>query len=150
VELAVVKLAGHLLSPDQKIKFDRINKDCKELIFDLVYKILGVKQPNFKAFLRPDLSNGRLVMLGHCLAAGSGEVSAIKTHVMSQLEADVLDDKQPKAVAEARIAYYYPLLAWLSKGEVESQILPQIQFIMNRTKQFVGVVALLIQGLKTY
>ena len=69
---------------------------------------------------------------------------------MTQLETNVLNDKTKSAVAERNLAFYYPFLAAIGKETVEGKIIPQIQFIMNRTKQFVRVIALILQGFKAY
>ena len=111
---------------------------------------MGIQQPNYKAFLRPDLADGRLVLLGYCLKSGHGDAQLIAGEVLTQLESTVLDDKQRRAVAESKVAYYHPFLATVGKEAAEGKLLPQIQFIMNRTRQFVRVVALLLQGLKAY
>lgn len=62
----------------------------------------------------------------------------------------MLDDKQQSAAAERRVAYFQPFLGAVGKEVVEGKILPQIEFMMNRTKHFVRVIALLLAGLKGY
>ena len=62
----------------------------------------------------------------------------------------MLDDKQQSAAAERRAALFQPFLAVIGKEVMEGRILPQIEFTMTRTKQFVRAIARLLQGPKTY
>ena len=149
VELTAVILVHFLLATDRP-RLDQIRKECRDLVFSLLYGTLCIAEPNYKAFLRPDLAPGRLVLLGCCLAKGQGDQQRITEELVAQLESTVLDDQQPSAVAEGRVAYFQPFLAAVGKETVEGKILPQIEFIMNRTTHFVRVIALLLEGLRAY
>jgi len=65
-ELATTILV-HFLLTDGQLRLEHVNQECQELVFGLLYHNLNISQPNYKAFLRPDLAPGRLVLLGYCL-----------------------------------------------------------------------------------
>ena len=146
-ELAAVVLAHALLAEADS---RTAAKDCDELVFGLLYRTLNIQTPNYKAFLRSDLPPGRLALLGYCLAHNHGDPKVVADDLLDQLETMVLNDKRPSCVAESQVALFYPFLAAATTEHVQGRILPQIQFIMNRTKAFMGVIARLLSGLKTY
>ena len=153
VELTAVVLAHFLLDWAHPTRSLAYNKDCEELIFDLLQKTMGIKVLNYKAFRRDDLAYGRFMFLGKCLNEASLDNSVkkeIESELADNLESLVLNDKEKVAHAEKRLLYFQAFLAAASKEVVEEKILPQIQFIMNRSKNFVGVSAGVIQFIKTY
>jgi hypothetical protein len=149
VELSAVVLAHAFLAAEGPAGQQAL-RECGKLIFGLLYETLCISEPNYKAFLRRDLAHGRFVLLGLCLANGRGERSLIVEECVDQLEALVLHDKQQPELARRKAVYFAPFLGAADRETAEGRILPQMEFIMNRTKAFVGVFAALVEGFSAY
>ena len=153
IELTCVIFAHFLPDVTSFKRLAGFNKEFDELIFTLLYKTLGIKVPNYKVFLRADLAAGRYMFLGKCLAFSELEKdvkSQITNELIENLEKSVLNDKEQVAYAEKSLMYFSAFLAAVQKDEVDEKVLPQIQFIMNRSSRFIGVNAKLIMFLKNY
>lgn len=150
VELSGVILA-HFLLDTHSSRFRAYNKECSDLIFTLIYKTLNIKNPNYKVFMRQDLAPGRFMFLGKCLETCDQTIKAeITAELLDKLEDNVLNDKKLIVTVEKNLMYFQNFLAGATKESIEGKILPQIQFIMNRSKNFVAVNAKLIMFLKAY
>jgi len=123
VELAAVILA-HFMLASGPLRCERVNRECQDLVFHLVYGTLGIDSPNFKAFMRADLAPGRFAFLGFCLKRGVGEAASISDHLCGLLEDLVLNDKQPRARAERQAAFFMPFLATAGKDVAENKVRP--------------------------
>lgn len=152
VELSAVIFA-HFLADSSPSRRYAYHDECQELIYNLLYGTLGIATPNYKNFLREDLAAGRLSLLGHCISLEGldKKVSAdISEHLITELESMVLNDKIPIKQAEGSLMYFHSFLANANKGLVEEKILPQIEFIQNRSSKFLAVNAKAIGCLRKY
>ena len=124
-------------------------KSCNSLVFPLVYDILGIQKPNYKLFMRDDLPLGRLSLLSY--AAKKGEkVENMEGYMVELMEKHVLNDKMSKPLALRNVSYFALFLQNAESQLVEEKIHSQIEFIMNRSSKFIGVVASVISQLTSY
>ena len=109
VELTCVTFAHFLLDLTSPKSFEVFNQEFEDLIFNFLYKTLGIKVPNYKALLRDDLALGRHMFLGKCLGCAELDKetkSNITTELIKSLESNVLNDKESVAVAEKSLMYF--------------------------------------------
>jgi hypothetical protein len=66
-------------------------KEFEFYVYNLVYKTLGVKTPNYKQFINSTLPHGRFMFLGKCLDLDAK--AEIVTEVSNNLETLALNDK---------------------------------------------------------
>lgn len=91
------------------------------------------------------------MLLGKCLESCSEEIKAeITSDLLKKLDEIVLNDKEQISTVEVNLMYFQNYLAAATKESIEGRILPQIQFIMNRSKNFVAINGKLIMFLKSY
>ena len=120
VELSAVVFAQNLLDitrPEEYVK------EFEQLIYNLVYKTLGVKTPNYKQFIRNDLPNGRFMILGKCLDLDAK--SEIISELSSNLETLALNDKEVYGHASKNLMFFSTFLGNASKEVVIDKVLPQ-------------------------
>jgi hypothetical protein len=114
----------HAILAQSDIRYESITRECHELVFSLLYGTLNIQEPNYKAFLRADLPDGRLALLGYCLGKGHGDSKLVADELLNQLESKVLNDKQPSGVSERQVAFFYPFLSHVTSEHVKTRIMP--------------------------
>jgi len=126
VELAAIILA-HYLADSNGSKRERFHEECESLIYNLLYKTLGIKTPNYKVLLRKDLARGRFTLLGRCLTCKDLDQKVkdeVTQELVNQLESLVLNDREPVQRAEKTLMYFQTFLAGADKSLVEEKLLP--------------------------
>jgi hypothetical protein len=98
VELALVPLSYFLLDEKHPTRF---SKDFDELVWNLAYKTLNVKSPNFKAFINEDLKDGRFMFLGKL-----AEKEEVLNHLVDMMERKAINDKVSVVSAERSLMYF--------------------------------------------
>ena len=145
MELSAVVFADCLLDLS---KPDEYLKEFELYIYNLVYKTLGVKTPNYKQFIRSDLPNSRFMFLGKCLDLDSK--AEIITELSKNLETLALNDKEVYGHAAKNLMFFSSFLVNAPKEVIDEKVLPQCQFIMNRSKKLTGIIADIIGQMSTY
>lgn len=126
VELSAVILA-HFLLDLHPSRCQAYNKECSDLIFNLVYKTFNIQRPNYKLFMRPDLAHARFMFLGKCLENCEPEVKVeVTAELLDQLETLVLNDREQLAKVEVNLMYFQNYLAIATQESIEGRILPKI------------------------
>ena len=74
----------------------------------------------------------------------------ITSELSDNLETLALNDKESYGIAFKSLMFFSTFLGNSNNAIVDEKVLPQCQFIMNRSKKLTGIIAELIGLLKTY